>query len=211
MYALEAQDAFAATAAKTSSELELFKNKVECWFNTSMDRVGGTLKRRYSRPFTFFLSLIIVAALNADSISIARYLYNNPEARIKLAEEAFDVSMNEDFQRQVESLKNIKGVKVNDSTTLDQLADSIKLKIATIEKTKAAMADAIPLGWQENELKKEGKISYALILMKVAGLFASVLAVMMGAPFWFDVLNKISNLRGVGKKPETSNAKEETT
>jgi hypothetical protein len=27
---------------------------------------------------------------------------------------------------------------------------------------------------------------------------------MMGAPFWFDTLNKISNLRGTGNKPQTT-------
>jgi len=26
----------------------------------------------------------------------------------------------------------------------------------------------------------------------------------MGAPFWFDLLNKISNLRGTGTKPQSS-------
>ncbi len=29
----------------------------------------------------------------------------------------------------------------------------------------------------------------------------SILAVFMGAPFWFDILNKIANLRGTGPKP----------
>jgi hypothetical protein len=26
----------------------------------------------------------------------------------------------------------------------------------------------------------------------------------MGAPFWFDILNKIANLRGTGRKPASS-------
>jgi hypothetical protein len=31
-----------------------------------------------------------------------------------------------------------------------------------------------------------------------------VFAVSLGAPFWFDVLNKLVNLRADGKKPETT-------
>jgi hypothetical protein len=45
------------------------------------------------------------------------------------------------------------------------------------------------------------------ILSKLAGLLVTVFAIMMGAPFWFDVLNKISNMRGSGAKPPDSNKK----
>ena len=44
-----------------------------------------------------------------------------------------------------------------------------------------------------------------MVIQKIIGLLASILAIMMGAPFWFDLLNKISNLRGAGKKPAESN------
>ena len=42
------------------------------------------------------------------------------------------------------------------------------------------------------------------ILAKITGLAATVFAMMMGAPFWFDLLNKVSNLRGTGNKPASS-------
>jgi hypothetical protein len=45
-----------------------------------------------------------------------------------------------------------------------------------------------------------------VILSKIAGLFISILAVSMGAPFWFDLLNKLVNVRLVGKRPEPSTA-----
>jgi hypothetical protein len=67
-------------------------------------------------------------------------------------------------------------------------------------------SSGLPLGWSKNELRDpgSGKYSWKLILSKITGLLATVLAVMMGAPFWFDVLNKISNMRSAGKKPESS-------
>jgi hypothetical protein len=37
---------------------------------------------------------------------------------------------------------------------------------------------------------------------KIPGLLVTTFAVALGAPFWFDVLNKISNLRAAGKRPE---------
>jgi hypothetical protein len=36
----------------------------------------------------------------------------------------------------------------------------------------------------------------------IAGWLITILAISLGAPFWFDALNKLSNLRAAGKKPE---------
>ena len=36
---------------------------------------------------------------------------------------------------------------------------------------------------------------------KIFGLLVSILAVSMGAPFWFDTLSKFVNLRGAGTPP----------
>jgi hypothetical protein len=43
---------------------------------------------------------------------------------------------------------------------------------------------------------------------KILGWLFTVLAVSLGAPFWFDLLNKLVNLRGAGKKPEPAAKKE---
>jgi hypothetical protein len=42
----------------------------------------------------------------------------------------------------------------------------------------------------------------ALIQM-IAGWFVSGFAISMGAPFWFDLLGKIMNVRNSGNKPKT--------
>jgi hypothetical protein len=36
-------------------------------------------------------------------------------------------------------------------------------------------------------------------------------AVSLGAPFWFDVLNKVANIRSVGKQPEKSGPPKDPT
>jgi hypothetical protein len=37
--------------------------------------------------------------------------------------------------------------------------------------------------------------------MRLIGLGLSALAVSLGAPFWFDTLNKVINIRGAGTPP----------
>lgn len=39
---------------------------------------------------------------------------------------------------------------------------------------------------------------------RLLGWFLTIVAVSLGAPFWFDILNKFINIRDAGKKPKTS-------
>ena len=41
-------------------------------------------------------------------------------------------------------------------------------------------------------------------ITRIAGWIITIVAVSMGAPFWFDVLNKFVNLRNAGKPPDES-------
>jgi hypothetical protein len=53
------------------------------------------------------------------------------------------------------------------------------------------------LGWQS-----QGPIAGMGIFEKILGLLLTIIAISLGAPFWFDVLNKIVNLRSAGRSPE---------
>ncbi len=210
-YANEAKDSYRALTVKVTGEIEMFSSKIEKWFDTSMDRVSGTLKSRYTRKFTFWIAMGIVFFLNADSINIAKYLYKNPEARTHLAEQAFEAGKNDSIKNQVIRViaRNTKDSGKVDSATAQQLTDSLTMHIQDIKQTRALLDDALPLGWNERSIDTNGSKWYIFlqIISKLTGLMSTVFAIMMGAPFWFDVLNKISNMRGSGAKPATSDNK----
>ena len=58
----------------------------------------------------------------------------------------------------------------------------------------------LPLGWTNvpdvNNFK-EG-------VLRFLGIFITVIAVSLGAPFWFDILNRLIKIRAAGKKPIAS-------
>lgn len=56
-------------------------------------------------------------------------------------------------------------------------------------------ATRIPLGWTSLP-QTPGEL-----FSKVLGLIVTMLAVSLGAPFWFDLLGKLANVRAAGKKP----------
>ncbi|MEO8413434.1 MAG: hypothetical protein ABI472_07225 [Ginsengibacter sp.] len=204
-YANEAKETFQALTEKTESEIELFRGKVEKWFDSSMDRVTGTLKQKYSRPATFVMAVIVTLCLNADSIALAKYLYSNPEVRTKIAMQAYSTANDSALTRQVQQMKNNTGASSNDTMNLEEIKHAITKKIADIDKAKQGLNDVMPLTWKNGELSDAtGNLSVLLLFSKITGLLATILAIMMGAPFWFDLLNKISNLRGTGAKPTVS-------
>lgn len=57
----------------------------------------------------------------------------------------------------------------------------------------------MPLGWKDSSVF-DGLINSSWT--QRFGLFLSALAVSLGAPFWFDILNKVMSLRAAGKRPE---------
>jgi hypothetical protein len=59
---------------------------------------------------------------------------------------------------------------------------------------------SLPMGWEECP---GGATAWAL---KIVGLLVTVLALTLGAPFWFDVLSKAASLRSAGPRPVLSDA-----
>jgi hypothetical protein len=205
-YANEAKDTYNALTEKTVSEIELFRGKIENWYDSSMDRISGELKRRYSRRATLFVAIVVTLFLNADSIALAKYLYSNTEARTKIAMQAYDATKDTALIKQVEELKT----NGDTSKNVENIKNIIAKKIADIDKSKQGLSDVMPLTWKAGELRNaQGRLSPRLIFAKITGLLATILAIMMGAPFWFDLLNKVSNLRGTGTKPVVSSSEEE--
>lgn len=61
---------------------------------------------------------------------------------------------------------------------------------------KALNSNSLPVGWSDLPDNLDGWFKKGL------GLILTTLAVSQGAPFWFDVLKKVVNLRGSGPPPE---------
>jgi hypothetical protein len=88
----------------------------------------------------------------------------------------------------------------------EELAKSVK-------KLQDLQTLGVPLGWKDkpwNEVRKpfwwDG---FQDTISKLIGLLLTVLAVSLGAPFWFDLLNKIVNIRGTGTALQTATGEEQ--
>ncbi|TPG45336.1 hypothetical protein [Flavobacterium pectinovorum] len=72
---------------ESGGDLDLFKAKLEQWFNDTMERTTGWY-RRYTRVLLFVIGLIMACSFNVDAIAIHRILSKDKTAREQLVQMA---------------------------------------------------------------------------------------------------------------------------
>jgi hypothetical protein len=159
-------------------DVDLARQRVENWYDDAMERVSGAYKRR-TQVLIAVLGIGLCAGLNVDSLMIIRELWNDEAIRTAVAQEA---------QKQAETQQAMGNCKDNDP--LNCLTASIRA------------ANMPPIGWAREGVRAFPESSNWF--SKVLGILISSIAVAMGAPFWFDLLNKIVNLRLTGSPPPDS-------
>ncbi|MDQ6761475.1 MAG: hypothetical protein M3015_02475 [Bacteroidota bacterium] len=191
------------------SELDHFRDRLEKWYDTNADRLTGTLKRTKVFPATFVLATIMTISLNTDSIEISKYLYKNEDVSKQLATTAMD-NYNT-YRGRVDTLKKaVPAIVVTDSTANTSedttgLYRVMKSKDQLKNDIQNLQALDLPLGWSgTNVTDAKSFWNYFSQWKHLVGWLATILAICMGAPFWFDVLGKVANIRGAGPKPASS-------
>jgi hypothetical protein len=159
---------------ETRVDIDRFRSSIERSFDEVMDRVSGWYKRRV-QLILFVLGVALASAMNADSFVIGQRLWKDPALRNAVVAQASNV---------VEA-GGAKCAKTNAKTTK---ADAAAKCIDEVKQF------GLPLGWNRATSPHDFRGG----LGKVLGLLVTGFALSLGAPFWFDLLGKVSNLRGSG-------------
>jgi triacylglycerol lipase len=159
------------------------------WFDDRMQRLSGNYKRR-TQWAVLAAAAAVVLALNADTFMFARVLIRNDALRAEFVQSAAARVRTEGDRRDVAS-------DVDEPEPQPSERDTPPDVPATFEEYAALQ---LPVGWTA-ETWPDTRGGF---LLKFAGLLVTITAVSFGAPFWFDVLNKLVNLRSSGAKPATT-------
>jgi hypothetical protein len=169
-------------------------------YSERMDRLQGTFKRQAQR-WLLIIGLILAAALNADTVELARDLSQNPARRAMMMAMAQNQSSFESLRTSCQRPATKPG---EEASTAEHLGDTRALMdCLTPELSRSG------LGWSQDRWQTliGSGLSWALLgalLLKVLGYGLTALAVSLGAPFWFDLLGKVANLRATLKPPIAS-------
>jgi len=204
--------------------LAAMRINAETWFNESMDRLSGWYKRKASF-LAFLIGLVLASILNVDSILLAQHLWKEPTIRQALAANATE------FTKRYTELPVVKADKTEDATESEEPAkpgDAIEFfedqfkgldvplgwTFEPVELLPGQACRLIPIGanviWGLKDTVNPEvcqKINNAPTdtagwFLKVMGIILSAGAAAQGAPFWFDILKRLVNVRGSGANPD---------
>ena len=215
---IEKQGVFAKTEAGKSiilllheagDDAEKARKNLEGWYNDAMDRVGGWYKQK-TQIVIFIVALIVCTSLNIDSIKISQTLWTDIALRQALVEAASSTDI-AGLMTQVSTEQKLEGdaavtAQSNEpapcESSMDNVQQSAKTAGVLVEQIKGLH---LPIGWKLSD----GQWAFAGFdamdwLVKIMGILITTFAGSLGAPFWFQLLNKIVDLRAAGKQPGKS-------
>ncbi len=171
-------------------DITVARTNIESWFNDAMDRVSGLYKRRV-HLLTAGIGLLLCAALNADSLMIADMLYRNSIVRQAIVTAATEsVRTNGSSADALATLTTVV-------TALDR-SDTTMLPIGWVVYTGAKPTANTALNFDAREVPADLRGWAA----KVMGFALTLVALSLGAPFWFNVLGGVVKLRLDGEPPK---------
>ena len=173
----EMRRALLALVDEASGDLKKALENVENWFNEAMDRVSGWYKRK-AQLTVLLLALAVTVALNVDTVMIVNGLSQDSVLRAAVVARAEEIAK--------------KPLTAGPDTSLT-LAEELDAQVQQLQ---------LPIGWSSKHGDPRGlPVDSFAWAGKIVGLLLTTMAVSLGAPFWFDVLNRFTNLRGTGKQP----------
>jgi hypothetical protein len=182
-----------AMIATADNDFDKLKTSIADWYNSAMDRASGWYKYN-TQTMLFSIGIVLAIALNANTIVIVQQLSKNPTLRESIvAAAATEAAKAKDTPA---TPPPPDSTDKNGKSPLQNLQDQVK----ELDEL------GIPLGWPTRDGETWWKRNNDALQRPgtwVGWLFTAV-AVSLGAPFWFDMLNKIMIVRSTVKPGEKS-------
>lgn len=234
---------------------EKFIERIETWFDDSMNRVSGWYKRQ-TQIILLFIGIFLSMIFNVDTIEITHKLSVDKDTRDKLVQMAIEASDKYKDDPRVKKIVSNGVVFPDTSNASKQYNDTIfKEYRKQLDSIKQFLEgdlkranDIVALGWDDYGMRRDSakilykylndkncritldtsdkkacreflesvyenhyikyKLGYVLENSfsgkKFLGFLITAFAIGLGAPFWFDMLNKLVKLRTSGKKEDSA-------
>lgn len=203
---------------RAQGDLQNFQRQIEDYYNAAMDR-GAGIYIRNTKKTILAISFIITIVLNVDSIHISKTLWGNPDALKQTADNIQQTVKNispdssGNFHLAEIKFQNNQVVITKDSVVkretkmLNGMINGTDTLVHHIQQSVIYLkSSGIPIGWTSNNVPHGSWLEFLWgLFIKIIGISFTAFALLLGAPFWFDLINKIVNLRGAGKKPDGAN------
>jgi hypothetical protein len=202
---------------RKSDDFQTFKAELEKWYNGYMEQVSGWFKR-YAQGVIWLTAPVVAILLNVDTIHLTNQLFSDNGFRERLVAEAInttktggksfqkDTDFGQYLRHQDSTLAQPDSTNPKAFVVKAQLtgADSLAVQSAYIRFVQSRIDELkLPIGWIKAETGgfrllpgQQGKLWLAVL-----GWALTAIALSFGAPFWFDLLLKLVNIRNTARRP----------
>ncbi len=203
------------TIIRTAESVDDARQKLEQWFDDSMSRVSEAYQRKM-QLYSLVIGLLIALLVNVDTLQLARTLWEDPVLRADLVQAA------EQFDQQA-ALDATTGATTTPDSSATEIFQAAQEDATAARQTVQQILDLrLPVGWRwqdlsdlpdDDPLRTDNSNLWnffpannpshwlGLLLAKIVGCVATMIAIAQGAPFWFDLLNRLTG-RGGSKSSE---------
>ncbi|HEX3765608.1 MAG TPA: hypothetical protein VHW23_43230 [Kofleriaceae bacterium] len=210
--------ALLSLAGSAENDVAAMRKRVEKWFDDAMDRLSG----RYKRHVTIWilaLGFVVAAVTNADTILLVQRLEHEGALRTAVAARATDMQPAAQqpaarppvAQQPAAQPPAAQGAPAAGPTSIRDAsaAPDLQADMAQLQQLNVLFWDTARMTTASDEMRyplamrrPEWSASWlGWLALKLAGLALTALAVSLGAPFWFDLLGRLVNLRATGARP----------
>ena len=203
-------------SAKSVDEAQ---TNLESWFNQRMDQLSDSYKRNITY-LTLGIGLVLTVLLNADSLQMARALWDDPALR----ETAVAIAQQAVANGQIPQPTPIPGEATPEPGAQNEpnaqaISDAAQQVAASLNELTSLN---LPIGWEYTVIEggckpQEDKPApvecasmrniwllnpdnnpdwFGLIVRKLIGMVVTIIAIGQGAPFWFDLIRRLVNPGG---------------
>lgn len=157
------------------TSIDEIRKEVEQSFDHVMDRCAGWYKRRTQQALLVIATLVTLG-MNVDAFHVADRLSKDDAMRTAVVAKALE-------------FEGRPSGDADERTPLETAA-------ADVDRVEEL---GLPIGWSGSN----GIGEPLDVVRRIPGWLLTILAIMLGAPFWFDVLGKFAKLRNTGNREGT--------
>ena len=176
--------------ADARQDVYVFRMRLEQWFEETMERANGWYKRQ-TQIILILIGFFIAWQFNVDSIAISKILLKDKKVREQMVQLA--ISKQESYEKMQTSLNDT--TRRSDSSFI-QNKQPVDSAYNVLKEDAANTQNILGLRDDNNPYQKRRSLKWF-------GWLITALAISMGAPFWFDMLNRVVKLRSTGTRPAT--------
>ena len=165
------------------------------WYDSAMDRVSGAYKRA-TQKLLLGVGLAVALVLNVNIIAIAHHLFRDDVERATLVAHAESVARDSSFLGGGSQAQYARARTALDSVRMPIGWDDARI---TLPWDTRVVRDASGSTRTVRDVRL-----WTYVFEPLVGWALAALAAMLGAPFWFDLLNKVMVVRSTVKPHEKS-------